>query len=71
MHKLRVWNLPYKDMDKEKPTEPQTGADIIAAYVKTLPGKPGVYRMIDEHGELLYIGKAKHLKKTGDGLYQI
>ncbi|MBL4853762.1 MAG: excinuclease ABC subunit UvrC [Robiginitomaculum sp.] len=41
----------------------KTGADIIAAYVKTLPGKPGVYRMINEAGELLYIGKAKHLKK--------
>ncbi len=41
----------------------KTGAEIIAAYVKTLPGKPGVYRMINETGELLYIGKAKHLKK--------
>ena len=47
-------------------TKRQTGADIIAEYVKTLPdkpGKPGVYRMINEDGELLYIGKAKHLKK--------
>ncbi len=40
-----------------------TGADIIAAYVKTLSGKPGVYRMFNAHGELLYIGKAKNLKK--------
>ena len=47
----------------EEPPKPLIGADIIAAYVKTLPAKPGVYRMIDEHGELLYIGKAKHLKK--------
>ncbi len=41
----------------------RSGTNIIAAYVKTLPAKPGVYRMIDNHGELLYIGKAKHLKK--------
>ena len=50
-------------MAKAENTKRQTGADIIAAYVKTLSGKPGVYRMIDEHGELLYIGKAKNLKK--------
>jgi excinuclease ABC subunit C len=50
-------------MAKVENTKKLSGADIIAAYVKTLPGKPGVYRMIDEHGELLYIGKAKHLKK--------
>jgi excinuclease ABC subunit C len=36
---------------------------LIAKYVKTLSGQPGVYRMLDEHGEILYIGKAKNLKK--------
>lgn len=50
-------------MAKPANQQRQTGADIISAYVKTLTGKPGVYRMIDEHGELLYIGKAKNLKK--------
>lgn len=52
-----------KGENAEQPPKALMGADIISAYVKTLPGKPGVYRMIDEHGELLYIGKAKHLKK--------
>ncbi len=28
----------------------------------TLPSGPGVYRMLDEHGEALYVGKAKNLK---------
>lgn len=52
-----------KSENTKRQPGPQTGVGIIAAYVKTLPGKPGVYRMIDKHGELLYIGKAKHLKK--------
>jgi len=31
--------------------------------LKRLPVSPGVYQMIDENGAILYIGKAKHLKK--------
>ena len=40
-----------------------TGAKLIADYVKRLPDTPGVYRMIGEEGELLYVGKARSLKK--------
>ena len=40
----------------------EAGAEIIRAFVKTLPSAPGVYRMIDETGEVMYVGKARSLK---------
>ena len=35
----------------------------IAAILKSLPDKPGVYIMRDDKGEVLYVGKAKKLKR--------
>jgi len=42
---------------------PLKGPARIAAYLKTLPDGPGVYRMMSEKGDVLYVGKAKNLKK--------
>jgi len=44
-------------------TPPLKGPERIAAYLKTLPDSPGVYRMLDGKGDVLYVGKAKNLKR--------
>ena len=41
----------------------QYGPELIADFVSRLPHKPGVYRMFDEHKNVLYVGKAKNLRK--------
>ena len=41
---------------------PLIGADLIRDFVTRLPSKPGVYRMFDEKGDAIYVGKAKNLK---------
>jgi excinuclease ABC subunit C len=47
------------------------GAAIIAAQLATLPGGPGVYRMLNRKGDALYVGKAKSLKKRVAAYTQI
>ncbi|WP_250433372.1 excinuclease ABC subunit UvrC [Hanstruepera flava] len=39
---------------------PKTNLDI---QLKTLPNEPGVYQYFDKEGNILYVGKAKNLKK--------
>ncbi|MFN7692181.1 MAG: GIY-YIG nuclease family protein, partial [Bacteroidota bacterium] len=38
-------------------------AEYLSSIVKTLPDKPGIYQYFDEHGVIIYVGKAKALKK--------
>ena len=44
-------------------TEPKkAGPEVIAAHLKTLTTQPGVYRMLDAAGDVIYVGKARNLK---------
>ena len=44
-------------------TEGKVGAEVIQVLVKRLPNAPGVYRMMNAAGDVLYVGKARNLKK--------
>jgi excinuclease ABC subunit C len=43
-------------------TKKMEGPELIRDFVTRLPGKPGVYRMYDTKGDVIYVGKARNLK---------
>src|SRR5579864_7745831 len=60
-------SLPDADeaaqLDAEQAGSLAAGRDAIVGAIKQAPARPGVYRMIDGRGDVLYVGKAKNIKK--------
>jgi excinuclease ABC subunit C len=56
-------DLPEVEGEIDVPTAMASGRDVIAAFARHAPSAPGVYRMTGAAGEVLYVGKAKNIKK--------
>lgn len=50
-------------MHKKTDTPFHQGLETIKTVQRTLTDRPGVYRMIGQNGDVLYVGKARNLKK--------
>ena len=60
----------YTVRGSDKP-DIEAGVAAIRNVVRTLPVRPGVYRMLDARGEVLYVGKARALKNRVTNYTQV
>jgi len=63
-------NSAYTVRGADKP-DIEAGVAAIRNVVRTLPARPGVYRMLDARGEVLYVGKARALKSRVTNYTQV
>jgi excinuclease ABC subunit C len=54
---------PEAELDLAAAGPLAVGRAVIASHAKLAPSSPGVYRMIDAKGDVLYVGKAKNIRK--------
>jgi excinuclease ABC subunit C len=75
-----VSDTPTDRFNEEKSAYTVRGSDLpdidagvaaIRGVVKTLPVRPGVYRMLDARGEVLYVGKARSLRNRVTNYTQV
>ena len=60
-----MWSKKVTDLSEyqQEKSSGSLGVAVIKECLKTLPTCPGVYRMINHDHDVLYVGKAKNLKK--------
>lgn len=57
-----IWEEPALAVSPDGQSHPK-GAEVISEFVTRLPNSPGVYRMFNDKADVLYVGKARNLKK--------
>jgi len=62
---------PDQGVEAGQPASIARGLEVLEAHLRTMPGRPGVYRMLNDAGDALYVGKARDLKKRVAAYTQI
>jgi excinuclease ABC subunit C len=62
--------MTTEESNLKDPGSAPTAPFDAKSFVESLPSRPGVYRMLDAEGEILYVGKARNLKSRVGSYFQ-